>query len=84
MLSGEPSFYPMTGFSKGVALRGSSLVQMKQGDRYAQMKKYVYERVESGTFVPKVDRVFPLDQAQEAYRYLESNQQVGKIVIKTA
>ncbi len=30
---------------------------------------------------PKVDRVFPFDQGQDAYRYLESNAQVGKIVI---
>jgi NADPH:quinone reductase len=84
LLSGEPNDYPLTGFSKGVALRGSSLLQMKQGERYAEMKKYVYDRVADGRFQPKVDRVFSLDDAREAYQYLESNQQVGKIVIKTA
>jgi NADPH:quinone reductase-like Zn-dependent oxidoreductase len=31
--------------------------------------------------VPKIAKTFPLDQAADAYRYLESNAQVGKIVI---
>jgi NADPH:quinone reductase-like Zn-dependent oxidoreductase len=28
-----------------------------------------------------VDRVFPFDQAREAYRYLESGAHFGKVVI---
>jgi NADPH:quinone reductase-like Zn-dependent oxidoreductase len=30
---------------------------------------------------PVVDRVFPFDQAQEAYRYMESGEHFGKVVI---
>jgi NADPH:quinone reductase-like Zn-dependent oxidoreductase len=33
---------------------------------------------------PLVDRVFPLEQAAEAYAYMRSGRQVGKIVLKTA
>jgi NADPH:quinone reductase-like Zn-dependent oxidoreductase len=29
-----------------------------------------------------IARVFPFSEAIEAYRFLESNQQIGKVVIK--
>lgn len=31
---------------------------------------------------PVVDKVFSFEQAEEAYKYLESQKHVGKIVIK--
>jgi NADPH:quinone reductase-like Zn-dependent oxidoreductase len=37
---------------------------------------------EWGRVRPVVGKVFPLDQAQEAHRYLESRQHFGKIVLK--
>jgi NADPH:quinone reductase-like Zn-dependent oxidoreductase len=43
--------------------------------------KYVYDRLADGRFVPKIAKTFPFAQSVEAYRYLESNQQVGKVVI---
>jgi NADPH:quinone reductase-like Zn-dependent oxidoreductase len=33
---------------------------------------------------PVVDRVFGFEEAKEAYRYLESQKHVGKVVIKVA
>lgn len=33
---------------------------------------------------PVVDKVFDFEQAQEAYKYLESQKHIGKIVIKVA
>ena len=44
-------------------------------------KKYIYERLVDGRFTPKIAKTFPLAQAVEAYQYLESNAQVGKVVI---
>ena len=32
---------------------------------------------------PVIDRVFPMDQAVEAYKYLESAAHFGKVVIRT-
>lgn len=81
MLSGQPTTYPLSSFAKGVALTGYMLTQMKTPERLETMKRYIYERLENGTFKPKVDRTFPLDEAVQAYQYLESNQQVGKVVI---
>jgi NADPH:quinone reductase-like Zn-dependent oxidoreductase len=35
----------------------------------------------AGKLNPVIAKTFPLDQIVEAHRYLESNQQVGKIVV---
>jgi NADPH:quinone reductase-like Zn-dependent oxidoreductase len=36
----------------------------------------------SGKLKPKIAKTFPLTKIQEAHRYMESNQQLGKIEIK--
>jgi zinc-binding alcohol dehydrogenase/oxidoreductase len=41
----------------------------------------VYELVASGRVKPLVDRVFPLEEASEAHRHLESGKQFGKVVL---
>jgi len=46
-------------------------------------KRYVYEGLKSGALKPIIDsKVFTLDQIVDAHRYLESNQQFGKIVVR--
>lgn len=81
-LSGQPTPYPMSGFMKAVALTGYTFgVLQDPPERWEAMKTYIYGKLADGTFKPKIDRVFPLAQAADAYRYLESNAQVGKIVI---
>jgi len=37
--------------------------------------------IESGEFKPVVDRVYPLEQIAEAYRYAETGQKIGNLVI---
>lgn len=81
MLSGEPTVYPVSGIWKGIALSFYLLMQTKIPGRYERMKRYVYDRLADGSLKPKVDRVFRFEEIVEAYRYLESNQQVGKIVV---
>ena len=81
MLSGKPTPYPMSGIWKGVSLSFYLLTQTKTPERLGRMKRYIYDRLADGTFKPKVDRVFTFGEVEKAYRYLESNQQVGKIVI---
>lgn len=45
-------------------------------------KRYVYEGLKSGALTPILDRkVFTLDQIVDAHRYMESNEQFGKIVV---
>ena len=50
-------------------------------ERLTTAKKYVYDRLADGRFVPKIGKTFSLHDTVEAYRYLESNEQVGKVVI---
>jgi NADPH:quinone reductase-like Zn-dependent oxidoreductase len=40
------------------------------------------ELVEGGVFKPVIDRVYPLDEIVEAYRYVETEQKTGNVVLK--
>lgn len=37
--------------------------------------------IESGEFTPVIDRVYPLDEIVEAYRFVEAGQKIGNVVI---
>ncbi len=37
--------------------------------------------IESGEFKPVIDRVYPLDQIVEAYRYVATGQKIGNVCI---
>lgn len=42
----------------------------------------IVDGIEEGTLSPVVDRVFPFEDIQEAHRYAESREQLGKIVVE--
>jgi NADPH:quinone reductase-like Zn-dependent oxidoreductase len=46
--------------------------------------RYLQELLESGAFKPLIDRRYPLDQIVEAYRYVETGQKIGSVVINVA
>ena len=46
-----------------------------------EMVGYIKELIESGEFKPVIDRTYPLDQIVEAYRYVETGQKIGNVVI---
>jgi len=79
---------PMTPFplfqalSKGLTLRGYTLFEIvSQPKIRAEAEKYICKQLEDGTFKPKIARTFKLDQIVDAHRYMESNAQIGKIVV---
>lgn len=46
-----------------------------------EMVGYLKELVESHQFAPLVDRTYPLEEIVEAYRYVETQQKIGNVVI---
>jgi NADPH:quinone reductase-like Zn-dependent oxidoreductase len=46
-----------------------------------EMVGYFKDLIESGEFKPVIDRRYPLDQIVEAYRYVETGQKIGNVVI---
>ena len=46
-----------------------------------EMVEYIKGLVESGQFTPVVDRTYPLEKIVEAYRYVETQQKIGNVVI---
>jgi NADPH:quinone reductase-like Zn-dependent oxidoreductase len=47
----------------------------------AAVMRYLKDLMASGAFRPLIDRRYPLDQIVEAYRYVETGQKVGNVVI---
>ena len=44
---------------------------------------FIHSRLASGALVPVIAKTFPLEEIVEAHRFMESNQQIGKIVVTT-
>ena len=82
-LSTQPTpFRLFAAIIKGLTIRGYMLMEITLNpEKLATAKKYVYDRLADGRFRPKIAKIFPFNQTAEAYKYLESNAQVGKIVI---
>jgi NADPH:quinone reductase-like Zn-dependent oxidoreductase len=82
-LSMEPTPFPlMSALPKGLTIRGYTLMELHRDPQLLKTaKQYVFDRLKDGRFHPKIAKTFPLAQSVEAYQYLESNQQVGKVII---
>ncbi|ESY69169.1 MULTISPECIES: zinc-dependent alcohol dehydrogenase family protein [Mesorhizobium] len=82
-LSREPTPFPLAVvLGKTLTLRGY-LVHEITGypAKLEAAKAFILEGLEAGTLRPIIDRIFAFDQIVEAHRYLESNEQFGKIVV---
>ncbi|MCM5705550.1 NAD(P)H-quinone oxidoreductase [Larsenimonas salina] len=56
----------------------------QKGAILKEMQSYVWPRLENGEITPVIDREWPIEQAQEAMTYMESNGGMGKILLKVA
>ncbi len=82
-LSMQPTTFPLVAaLTNGLTVRGYTLMEFTRNpERLPAAKKYVYDRLADGRFLPKIAKTFALAHTVDAYKYLESNTQVGKIVI---
>jgi NADPH:quinone reductase-like Zn-dependent oxidoreductase len=82
-LSLGPTPFPLfAALGKGLSVRGYTLTEITGNAKLLEVAvKYVFDRLADGRFVPKIAKTFPFKETVEAYKYLESNQQVGKVVI---
>ncbi len=83
-LAQEPTPYPLfAALSKGLTVRGYTLFEVVSNpEEFAKAKQYVFDHLEAGSFKPKLDKTFPLSEIVGAHRYMQSNQQIGKIVVR--
>ncbi|WDD97509.1 zinc-dependent alcohol dehydrogenase family protein [Thalassomonas actiniarum] len=83
-LDNRPTPYPLfTALSKGLTIRGYTLFEFTADKkRLAQAKAALLPLFEEGQLVPVIDKVFAFNDIRDAHRYMESNQQMGKIVVK--
>jgi NADPH:quinone reductase-like Zn-dependent oxidoreductase len=82
-LSPDPTPLPLFDvLGKWITIRGYVMLEIT-GDaaRLEQAKKFINDGLADGSLRPLIAKTFPLDQIVEAHRFLESNQQIGKIVV---
>jgi NADPH:quinone reductase-like Zn-dependent oxidoreductase len=78
----QTPFPLMSAMHKALTVRGYWLGEITfDAQRRAKAKAYVYERLQSGQLKPKIAKIFPFEDVVEAYRYMESTEQIGKIVL---
>ena len=82
-LAAEPTPYPLfAALSKHLTIKGYTLFEVVADPVvFARAKQYVFDHLENGSFKPRIDKTFPLAEIVSAHRYMESNAQIGKIVV---
>lgn len=82
-LSTEPTPLPLFEvLAKSLTIRGYLLFEVtSNAARLEQGKQFIIDGLASGELKPVIAKTFPLAQIVDAHRYLESNQQIGKIVV---
>lgn len=82
-LSSEPTPFPLfTALSKQLTIRAYTLFEIStNAERLERASQTILQGLAAGKLKPTVAMTFPLDQIADAHRYMESNQQIGKIVV---
>ena len=84
-LAAEPTPFPLfAAIGKNLVIRGYTLFAIVGNPQSLERgKRFVVEGLAAGRLKPVIARTFPLSAIVEAHRFLESNQQIGKIVVTT-
>ena len=82
VLASEPTPYPLfTALAKGLTIRAYTLFELTRDPVFPVAKQYVFDHLASGAFRPVIAKTFRFAEIVEAHRYMESNAQLGKIVV---
>jgi len=67
---------------KGFAMRGYIVFEIiHDPQRFERARLFIEDGLGTGWLTPIIAKTFPFDQIVEAHRYLESNDQIGKVVV---
>ena len=80
----ESQFNILEVMSKRITITGSMLAPRDDAFKAqlaAEVEKHVWPLIETGVFVPILYKTFPLEEAAEAHRLMESSEHIGKIVL---
>jgi NADPH:quinone reductase-like Zn-dependent oxidoreductase len=82
-LSPEPTTLPLFELlARLLTIRGYVLFEVTRDPaRLEAGKRFVVDGLAKGALKPVIAKTFPLDDIVETHRYLESNQQIGKVVV---
>ena len=84
VLDYSPMIFPTAvAFKKNLTVQAFTIFPLTMNPiTRAEAEAYVYRHLENGDFKPLIDKCFQLSEIVEAHRYMETNQQVGKIVVR--
>lgn len=82
-LSSEEGPFPQFAvLGKSLTLKGYLYTEIvSDDDILVRAKAFINDGLESGALDPFISRTFAFDRIQDATRFLESNEQIGKIVV---
>jgi NADPH:quinone reductase-like Zn-dependent oxidoreductase len=82
-LSTEPTPLPLFDvLGRWLTIRGYVMMEITSDPkRLDRAKGFINDGLADGSLKPLIAKTFPLEEIVDAHRYLESNQQIGKIVV---
>ncbi len=82
-LATEPTPFPLfPALRKHLTIKGYTLFEVvAHPEVFLKSKQYIFDHLAKGDFKPRIDKTFPLSEIVDAHRYMESNAQIGKIVV---
>jgi NADPH:quinone reductase-like Zn-dependent oxidoreductase len=82
-LSLQPTPFPLVAaLHKQLTVRGYTLHEVNADPALSRTaREYIFDRLADDRFKVKIAKTFPFADTVKAYEYLESNEQIGKVVI---
>jgi NADPH:quinone reductase-like Zn-dependent oxidoreductase len=82
-LSLQPTPFPLVvAMHKQLTMRAYTIREINADPALSRKaREYIFDRVADGRFQIKIAKTFPFADTVKAYQYLESNEQIGKVVI---